>query len=372
VTPATPSSGPPKLLLCGIYPPPVGGVAIHIKRFVRYLAQRGVAVDFVHPNECPASGFPQVSPRELLLRALQSPAKIVHVHGFQHRGMHGVLILLALLGKKVVVTIHNEWFDEDYRQLRGVRRLLARLCFSLATRVIAVNERTDLLFVPRGRIVHIPAFLPPAEDELDPDSLPEEVRAFRSRFRWLITANAFRIWFRHGVDLYGLDLCVELMARLAAEGADDVGLLFVLADVGHPEHLAALQRRLAELGLQERVLFLTRTINYSALLRIADVFLRPTTSDGDAISLREALHLGVRAIASDVVPRPAGTLLFRGRDVVDLHARVAAALAELREGRRPEPLALPDHAGRVLEVYRELWGPDETRASRAESTSDEP
>lgn len=42
--------------------------------------------------------------------------------------------------------------------------------------------------------------------------------------------------------------------------------------------------------------------NHSALLR-------PTTTDGDSMIVREALSLGIRVIASEVVPRPAGVEL---------------------------------------------------------------
>ena len=40
------------------------------------------------------------------------------------------------------------------------------------------------------------------------------------------------------------------------------------------------------------------------VLRLTDVLLKPTNTDGDAISVREALYLGVPVVASDVVERP--------------------------------------------------------------------
>ena len=40
------------------------------------------------------------------------------------------------------------------------------------------------------------------------------------------------------------------------------------------------------------------------MLRLTDVLLKPTNTDGDAISVREALYLGVPVVASDVVERP--------------------------------------------------------------------
>jgi hypothetical protein len=42
----------------------------------------------------------------------------------------------------------------------------------------------------------------------------------------------------------------------------------------------------------------------------ADLSIRPAATDEDAISLREALYFNCPVIASDVVRRPKGTILF--------------------------------------------------------------
>jgi glycogen(starch) synthase len=46
--------------------------------------------------------------------------------------------------------------------------------------------------------------------------------------------------------------------------------------------------------------------------------IRPTYTDGDSISVREALALGVPVIASNAVARPAGTVLFETGNSDDL------------------------------------------------------
>jgi hypothetical protein len=45
------------------------------------------------------------------------------------------------------------------------------------------------------------------------------------------------------------------------------------------------------------------------LLAAHDLVLRPTITDGDSILVRDALRAGLRVVASDVVPRPAGVEL---------------------------------------------------------------
>jgi glycosyltransferase involved in cell wall biosynthesis len=85
------------------------------------------------------------------------------------------------------------------------------------------------------------------------------------------------------------------------------------------------------------------------LMACCDVFVRPTTYDGDALSVREALMLGVPCVASDVCVRPEGTRLFRTGDVEALVARVREAVA----GGRVR-VAQPDMGPVLLGLYREL------------------
>ena len=47
------------------------------------------------------------------------------------------------------------------------------------------------------------------------------------------------------------------------------------------------------------------------------VYLRPSRTDGDAVSVREALGAGRPVIASDAVTRPEGVKLVRGHDVAN-------------------------------------------------------
>ena len=70
-------------------------------------------------------------------------------------------------------------------------------------------------------------------------------------------------------------------------------------------------------NIQNNFYIYTNPLSFPALLKISDVFLRPTNSDGDALSIREAIDLKVPVVASDCVIRPNGVALFKSRDLVD-------------------------------------------------------
>ncbi len=87
------------------------------------------------------------------------------------------------------------------------------------------------------------------------------------------------------------------------------------------------------------------------------VFLRPTNTDGDANSLREALFFRVPSVASDVCPRPEGTILFRNRDISDLTAKVEELLENYETHKKAlEGLNIEDNSLKLIELYRGLMG----------------
>jgi glycosyltransferase involved in cell wall biosynthesis len=88
-------------------------------------------------------------------------------------------------------------------------------------------------------------------------------------------------------------------------------------------------------------------------MQSSDIMLRTTWYDGDAISVREALQLGVPVIASDNGMRPEGTHLIPARD---LDALVAAVEKILDSPSPRVPLASESDRNleEILTVYQEL------------------
>ena len=74
------------------------------------------------------------------------------------------------------------------------------------------------------------------------------------------------------------------------------------------------------------------------------LFVRPTRTDGDANSIREALYLGVPSIASDAAPRPDGVRTFRSGDLDDFEREVRRALDQPAPPVRAPALSPEDEA----------------------------
>jgi glycosyltransferase involved in cell wall biosynthesis len=217
--------------------------------------------------------------------------------------------------------------------------------------VVAVSEAVRAAVarggVGRDRLALAPAFLGTGEHW---PGLPGDLRAFLEAHQPVLVATLF---FRPEYGLEPLlDALVALRAKLPAIGCL---LLGGGTDAGGPawrEACAAFDRR----GLGAAICFAGDVPHELAiaLMARADAFVRPTLADGDSVSVREALALGVPTVATDAAVRPAGTVLCRRGDARDLAAATRRALAR---GRGPIQRSQGGDAARaLLDLYAPTGG----------------
>jgi glycosyltransferase involved in cell wall biosynthesis len=138
--------------------------------------------------------------------------------------------------------------------------------------------------------------------------------------------------------LYGLDTAIEAFKILAMErSALRLALFIAKAPRGKKakQYLSNLEARLEHANLSGRLL-IAFSLPLVPAFRHAVVVVRPTRTEGDALSVREALHAAVPVVASDVAERPSGTLTFPVGDVARLCDALRRALATEIPGRGPE------------------------------------
>jgi hypothetical protein len=97
----------------------------------------------------------------------------------------------------------------------------------------------------------------------------------------------------------------------------DAGLLIGLPHVRNTSYFTMLQQRMREAGVAEQIYILHGNKEFWPLFAYIDLFVRPTLSDGDSVSIRESLHFQIPVVASDVVARPAGVHRFKAGDAGD-------------------------------------------------------
>jgi glycosyltransferase involved in cell wall biosynthesis len=145
---------------------------------------------------------------------------------------------------------------------------------------------------------------------------------------------------------YGFDVLVTALAKFRVCHPS-----FGCVVMGSGENQSEARKLISALGLENNVLLLG-DVDHETCLKLmsrSDVFLRPTLEDGDSISVREALSLGVPVVASRIGTRPPGAILFDPGDVDALLSKLALALSLGRRVATPIAGPLP----RLLEIYNQ-------------------
>jgi glycosyltransferase involved in cell wall biosynthesis len=227
--------------------------------------------------------------------------------------------------------------------------------------VVVANDKCRKMagqIVDDERKIHvIPAFIPP----LDIPSLPPDgpIMQLKKKHRYLISSYAFNLSFHQGEDLYGIDMMIDLAARLTNDGLD-FAFCLLLPNVNDIEYFNELTARIKALGIQDRFLVVTEPVRTaSSLWRESSLVIRTTNTDGNSLSIPESLAVGVPVLASDCVPRPEGTLLFKSRDLEDLYLKTRDALSRLEEAKEQALLfRAEDNAIKLMELYKSLVNED--------------
>jgi glycosyltransferase involved in cell wall biosynthesis len=347
--------------LVGIYPPPYGGVSIHIRRLHDLCLTNDIrcTVFDVSRQVKKAPNVVSISRPWRWPRFLFPRRDVIHVHT---TGKHWVIpalffFMAGIKGARYVLTYHSLRYAP--RDFGWLGRRMMKTVLSSASRCIAVSPEVKdglvALGATPGRVSVIPAFLPPAIDRPEISELPGEVIDFMENHTPVISAGAFRVVVHEGQDRYGIDMCIEMCARLK-ESYPRIGVVFCLPEIGDRAYYEKLQQDIKDRGVSDSFLFVTGAPGEAyPVWQKSDIFVRPTNSDGDAVSLREALYLKTPSVASDAAPRPEGTVLFRNRDVEEFIDRVRMVWDNYAGYRaRVESVTIDNNIAEILQVYRGL------------------
>jgi glycogen(starch) synthase len=340
-----------RVLLVGDYPPPHGGVSIHVQQLHRFLRGRGVEAKVLDigkggrpdPDVLPVRSFARFG---LKLAGFLSTGWTVHVHTSGNNPKSWMLAAAAGVPAPRaprIITLHSGLLP-GFLAASAARRAFARVALAGYSRVVAVSEAVGEALVgcgvPEEKILVHPAF---CASQVQPGLVTSAVKLARERRRPLLAMA------HHPSPVYGRMVMFRAL-RMLADELPEVGLAVFGPGTRSPEfardaresRVAAHLEDLGELDHDEALGLLSR----------CDAFIRPTTHDGDSISVREALTLSIPCVASDVCTRPEGTYLFRAGYAPDLAERVRQALAE-----GPAQVASPDAGPLLLGLYAELSPP---------------
>lgn len=342
-----------RVLLLGPYPPPQGGVQVNLVNIRECLLKLGhycgvINITRHRKPEADEVYYPE-SAAGVIALLVKLRTGIIHLH------IGGDLTLrLLVLGAvcsslpwaKSVLTFHSGGYpsSDEGRRLtpRSAKAMLLRRFHSL----IAVNEEIRNFFLRCGvrsdrvRVISPYSFVAPSTEPLRRD-IAEFMQRHRPVF---LTIGLLE-------PEYDLPMQIDVMERVLATH-ENAGLVIV----GSGSLEAQLRTHIASKPYADHVL-LAGDVPHAMTLRAlseSDVCLRTTLYDGDALSVREALHLGVPVIGTRTVLRPPGVHLIPIHDIEALHGAILRQLANPQPRVPRETTGGVDNIRAVVDLYQEL------------------
>lgn len=322
-----------KIAVLGPYPPPLGGISVHIQRVIKKYGDQHNCVKHFDTTVEYRYRFLLFYVMRLAVFIVCVRPDIVDYHTLYIRNSTLELWVLAffkrILKYKIILIEHD--CRHLYQRIDRFKKKL-NVLFKSVDKHICIGDRTyksyhdNRIILPAHTTIEA-AFLPPdySRETQILRTYPETLFIFIQQHNPLIIVNAFQLSFLEGKDLYGIDLCVTLMSNLKRI-YPSIGLIVFLAQIGNECYLKRLRHMITVLELDTNIYIMHGQKELWPMLKRADLFVRPTLSDGASVSIVEALCLGVPVIASDVCIRPKGTDTFVSGDVADFTKKVEIAL----------------------------------------------
>lgn len=340
-----------------LIPPPYGGVTIHVKRLVEKLRADGHSVggfyfqknkenkllaetSLFYQDSCCASSNKILRALHHIKRGLAHIGivrdfKMVHYHGLENLEL--IWIYHKIIKKKLLMTVHSSMVENFFRNTSFINRYFLKKLASSDVQWIAVSEEAKLAmqrlpFNFRNKIKVIPAYIPRETAITGP--LTESMSRYISTHSKVITFYAHSFMLNDGEDVYGFEAALRLYSELVKETDDAIGMIFCISDVSETDKMTRLHHLAHNYGVDDKIYWQEGPIdNMYTLWNHTHVYVRPTSTDGDSIAIREVLEAGRMVVASDVCVRPSGVINYRFGDEEDLIAKVKDALSTPRKER---------------------------------------
>ena len=352
----------PDIALIGSFPPPYGGISVHLQRLTKRLDDDGF--EYILYNTLSASErldrVVSVCRNKMwwyLKFCLQNRSKISHLYSPIWLGRLVFAISARFRPGKYILSIHGRSISVSLQNPRSIRGRLSVWLLNQMDAIICCNEYIkseciDAIGLPSKKVYMIPAYIPPAADEIK--TPPEPLLKYIRSHSPVLCATAWIGQRYMGDDIYGVDMLIRLIEFLLPD-FPNIGLVLSV-NGGESEYVINQTVKYSKKKVGEHILFLTEPLDeIVGLYRECDLFCRPTNTDGDAISIRESLHVGTPVVASDVVLRPEPCILFQSRKMNQFELAVRDAIRNLEAHRsKIQFLNFSDNAEKIIDLYKKL------------------
>lgn len=323
----------------GTVPPPYGGISVYIKRLISNLTKDGYKVggyyvpDIVNKefNSSPLfekwTWFETYKYPIKIWKFLNTARKYKIFHSHCSLEMMSYLWTVKFLfSKHIIITVHNSMVCNYYKKTNFINRFfINRMLQTDKVTWIAVSKegKEQLESLPvksKSPIIVIPAYIPIEQKEHLP--LSDSMQSYIDSHNRIISFYGHSFMLNGGEDVYGFESALRMYAEICRQ-KENIGMIFCIAEIREKEKIEALHRIAVELSINDKIYWQIGAIsNIKSLWRQTHIYIRPTSTDGDSVAIREVLDEGAIVIASDVCTRPIGVIVYKYNDLNDFIKKV--------------------------------------------------
>jgi hypothetical protein len=260
-------------------------------------------VDALEKNAIPFSFLSLKSSFWLLFFAICS-SHLIHLHCSNVYFRYLMACFCYITRKKLWITYHG-----NLGRYHSLKNRLDYWSVGLVSLPIVLNEHSlkkARKWNEKARLIS--SFIPPQYPEQLSDSIKQQLRVWRTKYKLLCSTNVSNVAFDDSNrEIYGILPLLELFEHRQTD------CLLVSDASGRYLDYVLTQRE----KLPPNVYFILEQHSYYALLHEVDCMIRNTVTDGDAISIKEALYLNKYVCATDVVPRHEAVNSYRTMEELD-------------------------------------------------------
>ena len=283
-----------KLLIIGRIPinSGLGGVTIHVSRLLQLYKKFDMPFNFLELGI-------KKNIYKIFLHVLKVDIVYLHTSNPILRSIISIFCLFTF--KKLLIMVHG-----DLGRFSFFKNQLDFFSIRLCYKPLLINEKSFLKGLSlNSNSKLVSAYIPPIITTPLDKELIERIEIEKRQLKLIVVTNASTLSFdKFKNEIYGISDLLKYFIKYK-------NVFFVVADPSgnYKKYIKSNFLHLNNVGF-----FINRKIDFYELLKLSDVFIRNTSTDGDSLSIREALELNVTCYATNVVSRPKGTIVYDSLD----------------------------------------------------------
>lgn len=317
-----------RIFIIGKTPPPIGGVTVHIERLLYNLRKDKIPFESMSLSRSTLGKF---IPKYLASRFVHLNISSVYLRTL-------LTMISYLTGKRHINTYHGNLGNKS-----RIKNTFDKISLRFSSFPIVLNDEAFRFATRYNRNARkVSAFIPPPAEEALSEEIRKNIQELRMGYKVLFCTNAFGVMYDdRKQEIYGI-------SELAGIFKDLCNKALIISDPGASYRSYFFRNNIK---LTENILMISEPHSFFEVLKLSDCYIRNTTTDGDSISVKEALYLNKNVIATGCVERPEGVILCEVNNPSSLLSRINETEEKSGSKSNHKPLSGYEE---IRKIYEEL------------------